>query len=205
MNPILSIWTQPSKTIEHLIEHKKVSYALLIIMLGSMSQGVIAFKDTGFLYDFSLPAIIAITLVLSLVGGLAGWGITIPIYTWIGKWLGGSGTMRNMSLAIVAPSLLTIWTAPVGILAVILYGKELFSAPDIFAITNMSTGFYLFNALLMLGISIYSMVVLSKGVGIVHEFSAWRGFGTIMIFAGFIFVISIIVIISLIPFFFLRF
>jgi hypothetical protein len=51
--------------------------------------------------------------------------------------------------------------------------------------------------LILMGVSIYGMVVLSKGIGIVHNFSAWRGFGVIMIFIGIIILIAIVVVGSL--------
>ena len=45
-------------------------------------------------------------------------------------------------------------------------------------------------------VSIYGIVVLSKAIGLVHNFSAWRGFGVIMIFLGIIIVVAIIVAVS---------
>ena len=49
---------------------------------------------------------------------------------------------------------------------------------DIFTVTNMSIGFYLLLNLIQIGVSIYAIVVLSKGIGLVHNFSALRGFGS---------------------------
>ena len=89
-----------------------------------------------------------------------------------------------------------IMVVPIEILAVFIYGKGLFAEPvGVYAVTNMSFGFYLFYTILLIGLSIFSTVIQSKGVGLVHNFSAWRGFGTIMIYAGIVFVLSFILII----------
>jgi hypothetical protein len=64
---------------------------------------------------------------------------------------------------------------------------------DIFAVTNMSIGFYLPLNLIQIGVSIYAIVVLSKGLGLVHNFSALRGFGAVMIMIGIMLVITILI------------
>lgn len=202
MSPIISIWRQPSNTIRYVVENKSLVYALLLVSISSLASSVMAFADSGFLERFSLSMTIILVLMLGLLSGLLGWGITTVAYTWLGKLLGGTGTMRKMGLAVSVGVIPMIWTAPIGIFAILVYGKQLFATPPgLFAITNMSSGFYFFHMLVMLGISIFGIIVQSKGVGIVQNFSAWRGFGTIMLFAGIIFVITFIIVFSFISVF----
>ena len=198
MNPLLSIWSQPKNTVQYMLDNKQISYLIFLAALSSFASGFLAFADKGFLVEFSLPVILLLITLLSIVIGVAGLGLSAVIYTWIARLLGGTGTIRNTSYAVAAGAIPTIWTMPLGIIAVILYGKNLFMQPDIFSITNMSTGFYLLYNLILLGISIYGIVILSKGIGLVHNFSALRGFGTIMIFIGIMTLISIVIIITLI-------
>jgi hypothetical protein len=181
-----------------MIDNKPISYLIFLAILSSLASGVFSFADNGFFEDFSLPVILLFVTILSILINIAGLGLSAVIYTWLGKLLGGTGKIRNMSYAVAAGYIPTIWTMPIGFIAVILYGKNLFMQPvGDFAITNMSLGFYLFHSLILMGVSIFSLVVLSKGIGIVHDFSAWRGFGVIMIFIGIIILIAIVVVGSL--------
>ena len=197
MNPFFSIWTQPSKTIRYIIEHKPTMYPLLLISISSLGSSFLAFADTGLFTDLSLSSTITLVLFLSLLSGLVGWGIATVAYTWFGKFLGGTGTSQKMARAIGASTIPAIWTAPIGIIAVFLYGKQLFEAPSGPFGTNMDFGFFFLQTWIIIGISIFGLIILSKGIGIVHNFSSWRGFGTIMLFTGFMFVISIILLGSL--------
>lgn len=197
MNPFFSIWTQPSETIRYIIDHKSIVYPFMLISISALANSIFAFADLGFFESFNLPTTIVLILFIGLLSGLAGWGIAIAAYTWIGKILGGTGTMRKMSLATGASAIPAIWTAPIGVIAIFLYGKQLFDAPSGPFGTNMSIGFFFLQTWVVLGVSIFALIVQSKGIGIVHNFSSWRGFGTIVLFSGFMFIISIIILISL--------
>ncbi|KXH84036.1 YIP1 family protein [Sporosarcina sp. HYO08] len=198
MNPFLSIWKHPSQTIQYIVDHKTIPYALMLIAFSSLASSFMGFADSGFFEQFPFPLILFLVLFLSLLIGTAGFGLTVVAYTWIGKLLGGSGKMRQMGLAVAAGTIPTIWTAPIGIIALFLYGEQLFATPtNPFGITNMSIGFYILNAVIMMGISIFSIVVQSKAIGIVHQFSAWRGFGTLLIFAGIVIFLLLLVVASI--------
>ncbi len=167
-----------------------------------MLQEFLSAADQGFFEGFSLPVILLIVTIVSIVISIASWGLSSVIYTWLAKLLGGTGSIRNTSYAVAAGFIPTIWTMPIGIIAVIIYGEKLFMQPeDVFTITNMSIGFFLIYNLIMAVVSIYGIVVLSKAIGLVHNFSAWRGFGVVMIFLGIIIVVSIIVVVSVIIYF----
>ncbi|WP_172370490.1 YIP1 family protein [Sporosarcina jiandibaonis] len=203
MNPLLSIWSQPKNTVQYMMDNKPISYLVFLAILYSFATGILMFADLGFFEGFSLPAILLIITVISIILNIAGWGLASVIYTWLGKLLGGTGTIRNMCYAVAAGSIPMIWTMPIGFIAVIIYGEKLFMQPvDVFAITNMSTGFYLINNLIAMGVSIYGIVVLSKAIGLVHNFSATRGFGVVMITLGTIIVVTIMVMFSIFLFIF---
>lgn len=199
MNPLFSIWAEPKKTLTYLIEHKTIGYGLMIAIIASLGSGIMAFADTGWLVDFSLPAIFAISFGAVLVISIPAYFINALMYTWVGKLLGGTGSWRKMCLVLAGGALPMIWTMPIGIIAIVVYGKTLFAEPEgIFTITNMSPGFYMLYTIVLMGLSIFSTVILSKGVGLVHNFSAWRGFGTIMIYAGIVFVLVFTIVVAVI-------
>jgi Yip1 domain len=197
MNPLFSIWTHPSSTIRYIIEHKSMMYSFMLISISALINSIMAFADLGLFNGLSLFTTLVIVLLSGLLSGLAGWGIVIVAFTGIGKLLGGTGTMHKMGLATGASAIPTIWTAPIGLMAISLYGQQLFVTPTGPLGTNMSIGFFFLQTWILLVISIFGLIVQSKAIGIVHNFSAWRGFGTLMLFAGFIVVFSIIILGSL--------
>lgn len=195
MNPFIAVWKEPKNTIRYMIDNKKVGYGVLLVILSAISTAVFGFADTGLLASFSLPVILLLSMMVAVIIGFISWGIAAVFYTWIGKLLGGKGTIRNMSFAVAASLIPSVWTMPLGLIAVVLYGKDLFNEPvGNLALTNMSFGFYALYNLLLLATSIYGLVILSKGIGIVHNFSTLRGLGTIMIFMaiGFLFLLVVL-------------
>lgn len=201
MNPLFTIWTQPKKTVQYMLDHKSVSYGLVLIILAAISSGMLAFSDTGVLGNFSLPGILTISIVTILLISIPAWFINAGLYTWIGKLLGGTGNIRNMCLAVAAGATPGILMLPIGIIALLIYGQSLFvEPPGMFAITNMSLGFYIFYNIIMVAVAIFGTVILSKGIGLVHNFSAWRGFGTIMIVVGIILAILAVIGVGLVIF-----
>lgn len=198
MNPILTIWTQPKKTVQYMIDHKSVRYALVLVLLAAFSSSIMSFADSGFLESFSLPVILTISIGSVVLLSVPVWYLTAFIYTWIGKLLGGTGNWREMRQVVAAGMIPMIWTMPIGIVAVVLYGKTLFDLPPgELEITNMSIGFYLLHTIILIGFGIFSTVINSQGIGLVHNFSAWRGFGTFMIVVAILFVVIFIILMVL--------
>lgn len=207
MNPFLSIWTKPQATLTYMIERKSIGFGMIVIALASLSSGVFLFADTGFLSNFSLPVILFISFFLSIALSIPFYFLNAAIYLGIGKLLGGKGKWREMCLATASGSLPMIGVLPVTLIALLIYGKSLYFEPvGTFAITNMSAGFYLFYILVSFGLSIYGVVILSKAVGYAHQFSALRGFGTVLIYMAIVFVVVFVIMVMLISgIFFLAF
>ena len=115
------------------------------------------------------------------------------LYTWIGKWLGGTGTFSEMMHVTPAATILSIWLAPMNYLILAIYGSQLFEVPTgNLGMTNLPLGVYFFMNLVTMCVGIYGIVISSKGIGLVHKFSAWRGFGVLAILMGFGIVFAII-------------
>lgn len=193
MNPIFTIWRQPTKTLEYILSEKKIGYGAFIMVLYSLSAGMVTSANTGLFSGLPLPAILALTIFSTLIGSFIGWVIGAAMYTWVGQWLGGRGKFADMVRVFPAFSILMIWLAPMHLAMVVMYGKALFDAPaSQFAITNLPIGVYFLTNLVTMGIGIYGVVIMSKGIGLVHQFSAMRGFGAVMIMVGIGIVIGII-------------
>ena len=192
MNPLLSIWTQPTKAMQYMLEKKSIGYGFLIYLLGSISSGSIALESTGWFSGLPLLAIVFISIVISYGGALIGWVIIAALYTWIGTWLGGRGKFSDMVHVTPAAAIPMIWLAPMNFLLIAVYGSQLFEVPSAYSITNLPLGVYLLMNLITFGVGIYSTVISCKGIGLVHGFSAWRGLGVVAIIIGIFLVIGII-------------
>lgn len=187
MQPLISTWTQPKETIRYVLEYKTWSYSFFILLLVSISTGLISFAETDIMSDLSLPVIILLSILTSFIGTLISLFISSALYTWVGKWLGGKGNFKDMVQMSPIASIPFIWMMPINLLLVIIFGKSLFvymtntAEADVFGTLSVVL---LFTNLLTFALGIFSTVILSKGIGIVHRFSSWRGFGTIMIVTG---------------------
>ena len=194
MSPLLTIWSQPTKTLQYMLEKKSVGYGFLILLLSSISAGSVAMATTGIFGGMPLALIIIVSIIITYGGALIGWVITAGMYTWVGKWLGGRGTFTDMIHITPASSILTIWLAPLNFLLIAVYGSRLFEMPtDNFGITNLPLGIYFLQNLITIGIGIYGTVIACKGIGLVHGFSAWRGFGVVAIIFGIFLVIMVLI------------
>ena len=182
----------------YLIEHKTIGYGLIITMIASLGSGIMTFADTGVLEGFFTSCNPCTSLGVALILSIAGYFISAFAIQGLVSLLGGSGNWREMCLVIAGGALPMVWIMPIGIIAVLFYGEKLFSLPGIFEVTNMSTSFYFLYTLILIGLSVFAMIIQSKGIGLVHNFSAWRGFGTMMIFAGVLFVLTFTIAVAVI-------
>lgn len=187
LNPLISIWTQPKQTIRYVLEYKTWSYSFFILFLVSVSVGITSFAETDILPDLSLPIMILLGILSSFIGAVISLFISSALYTWVGKWLGGKGNLKDMVQMSPIASIPLIWMMPINLLLVFIFGKNLFidmmNTADADLFGTLSVVLLLTN-LLILGLSIFNTVILSKGIGIVHQFSSWRGFSTILIVIG---------------------
>ncbi|MGN7388572.1 YIP1 family protein [Sporosarcina sp. SAFN-015] len=194
MNPLLSIWSQPTKTLQYMLEKKSAGYGFLIFLLSSISGGSIAMATTGIFGGMPLAFIIILSIIMTYGFALIGWVINAGLYTWVGKWLGGKGKFSDMLKITPAPAIPTIWLAPMNFLLIAVYGSRLFEVPtDNFGITNLPLGIYFLQNLIIIGVGIFGTVIACKGIGLVHGFSAWRGLGVVAIIFGIVFVIMLMI------------
>lgn len=197
MNPFLSIWSQPKETVRYVLEYKTWSYSFFILFLSAASVGLTSFADIDSMADFPLVAIVPIAIITTFLGSIISLFISAGLYTWVGKWLKGRGNFSDMFQMIPVASIPFIWMMPINLLLLTIFGRDLLvdtSDPSVL-MSSQAAVFLLLTNLLTLGLGIYSTVILSKGIGIVHQFSSWRGFGVLMIIFGIVLVIFIPIIV----------
>lgn len=199
-NPVLSIWTQPKETVRQLIEDDKLGFSMLLVSIAGIGGVITTLQDSGWFLDLS-PVLLALgILITGVISGLLNLGISTLLYTGIGKLYGGHGKLRNMAIAIGPMLIPQVFVVPVLIIFALYYGERFFMVPEAFGITSISLGAYLFLTLLTATASIWSLVISSKAIGVVHGFSSWRGFGVLMTLLGIAILITLIIVIGVIMF-----
>ncbi|MFC3210409.1 YIP1 family protein [Planomicrobium okeanokoites] len=202
LNPLLTIWTQPKETVRQLIEENKIGLSVLLVMIAGIGGVITALQDSGWFLDLSPILLIIGILITGLLSGLLNLGISTLLYTGIGKLYGGHGKLRDMAIAIGPMMIPQVFVVPVLVIFALYYGERFFMVPEAFGITSISLGAYLFLTLLTATASIWSIVISSKAIGVVHGFSSWRGFGVLMTLLGIVILVTLIIVVTVIMFMF---
>lgn len=205
-NAIRTIWFQPRATIRRLLDETPLSTALILIMLGSI---------IGAFFNFAMPdenmqnfvasgwiwfVILIITPIFSLVGA----AISAGLYMLFARMMKGTGSYRDTLRTIGFAALPSI--IPGAILAIIvsvLMGGQLFQNPDFN--TPTQNLWLVLSSLIMVISYIWSFVVLVQGMRVVHNFSGWRAFFTVILPSILlVFFFIFIILLFLIPLFFIA-
>ena len=171
VNPFLAIWLSPKKTVRYVLEHKDLKYSLVLAAIAGIPTSI----GSGYNLGISFWWMVIAAIVFGPILGIIGLGIGTVIYTWVGKWFGGVGSFKEMAQAMGVVVIPNIWLTPYWIIsAVINYNQESMT-------TSSAIIWLLVTMLIMLPFGIWMLVIQSKAIGEVHQFSSWRGFATLII------------------------
>ena len=193
LNPFLTVWTQPKETVRQFIKNDKLGYSMVLVSIAGIGGVITGLQDSGWFQDLSLAFWIVGILIAGIISGFLNLGLNSLLYTWIGKLYGGHGKLRDMAIAIGPTMIPQIFTLPVLMIYLLIYGERFFAAPADFSFTSIPLGAYLLLTLLIAATSIWSIVIVSKAIGVVHGFSSMRGFGVFMTIVG-IFIIVVLLV-----------
>lgn len=174
--PLLSIWTQPKKTMRYVIKHKSISYVILLLSIctiGSLCTGLI---DSELYPHIPIWGIISLLLILSPIVGI----LTNSIYTFVfmlfGRLFNGIATFTDLFKALSLVYIPYVILIPFYIIWMIVDSKSLFY-PD-FA---DSIAFPLFVLFLTFIVFIWSFVLSVFAVAVTHSISYWKAILTILL------------------------
>lgn len=180
LNPFFSIWLSTRKTVRYVLEQKNLKYSLTLAAIAGIPNGISAAGEWSKNYDISLWLLLICIILLGPLLGLAGLGFGTVIYTWVGKWLGGYGTYKEMAQTMGIVVIPSIWLTPYWILSFIFVQNNLF-VMNLWEFNSGSIIWFLISTLITLTISIWMIVIQSKAIGEVHQFSSGKGFATLII------------------------
>ena len=178
----LSIWLKPRETIRAIIETNPTKYVLLFAMLVGVGQALDRASSRNLGDSISLIGILAICIILGPIGGIVSLYIGGALYRWSGSWIGGKANEEEVRAAIAWSSVPTIFAMILWIPELLIFGEEMFTSST----PRMDANPLL--AILLLGFSvieiivaIWALVVLLKSLGEVHQFSAWKALGAVIL------------------------
>lgn len=200
LNPFLSIWTQPKETVRQFINHNKLGLSIVLACIAGIGGVLTSLQDSGWFQDISPVGLVAGILISAVISGFINIGVSTLLYTIIGKLYGGHGKMRDLAIAVGPMMIPQIFVVPVYVIYVLIYGRQFFAAPVDFDLTSIPLGAYLILLLFTIIASIWSIVITSKAIGVVHGFSSWRGFGVFMTVVGLFILLGMLIVIGLILF-----
>lgn len=196
LNPFLSVWTQPKETVRQFIKNDKLGYTMILVSIAGVGGVIAGLQDSGWFQNLSLTLWIFGILIAGIISGFLNLGVNTLLYTLIGKLYGGHGRMRDMAVAMGPMMIPQIFTLPILFFYVLYYGELFFAAPADFSLTSIPLGAYMIFILLSLIASIWTIVITSKAIGVVHGFSSMRGFGVFMTIVGIFIIIALLVVIG---------
>jgi hypothetical protein len=168
-------------------------------MLAGISAALTMASAQSLGNSFSLTTILVICLVLGPVLGIISLYIMGELLRGAGSWLDGRGTSREVRAAIAWASVPNIFTLPLWIPKLLIFGEELFMVP---IVERMDTSSPLGIAsigftIVEIAVGIWSWFVWLKSLGEVHRFSAWKALGAYLL-TGLIFLLPLLCILVLV-------
>jgi hypothetical protein len=178
-NPWISIWLEPRKTIQSIVDRDPEYMVLPLAALNGISEALDKASTRNLGDQMSMPMLLGVCLGGGIFSGLVG----LYIFGWLiritGGWLGGSGKAQNLRTALAWAAVPSVVGLALWIPEYWLFGHDLFSAntPSI----EQHPFILLAFAALQIVLAIWGLVLMCKGIGQVHGFSAWRGLSAMLI------------------------
>ncbi|MDZ5710893.1 YIP1 family protein [Jeotgalibacillus haloalkalitolerans] len=181
MNPIFSVWFKPKSTAKYVIENKSKNYSIILLILASYATTLNGLQESGFTEDRSLILVTFLILISGPIFGLIGFFVGSWLYTLVGKWMNGSGTLHDMRKAIGLTAIPNLFMLPIIMVFILIYGDQFFQRPAWGEYSSLPLGASLLLSLITLIITTWNIVITSKTIGVVHNFSSWKGLGVSLV------------------------
>jgi heme/copper-type cytochrome/quinol oxidase subunit 2 len=182
LNPWVSMWTQPRRTIQQIVDGDPEHLVLLPAFLTGFAQSLNRASGKSMGDDMEWPMIFLVAVIAGPIGGLISLYVGGALIRWTGRYLGGSASPENIRAAIAWSGVPVIWTLILYVPGLALFGQELFTSetPRIDASSSLML-IYLVFSLIEVTIGIWALVVFLKSLGQVQGFSAWKALGNVIL------------------------
>lgn len=183
-HPWLTIWLRPRDTVRALVAFDPRHGVLLLAALGGIGEALdrASLRDMG--DRIAVSWILLAGLLLGPLGGLVSLWVGGALLERTGHILGGHAPALHVRTALAWGSVPVVASLPLWGPKLLLFGAEMFTSetPQLEADPLLVISL-LALAGLELALGAWAMVLVLKGVGEVHGFSAWRALGAVALAA----------------------
>lgn len=190
VNPWISVWLHPRKTVRYVTEYKTEKFILLIAMISGVFLSLDMAVNDNFLASWNTTHIALFSLIVGPIIGILGFYFITAIYHLFSKMLGGEGTSEQTRMAFAVSEIIIIIVGPLLILDLLIVGQNKHSQSTWLVISTI------INSIA----GIWSTVAFIGAISEVHRFSIWKAI--FVAFVPILFLILISIIFFGLPFFF---
>jgi hypothetical protein len=178
LNPWLTIWFQPRRTMHYIFATDRNKHVAILAMLWGISYALESASNNAYGDAYPSGYIFAMVVLIGPLGGILGLYIYGALLRWTGSWLGGTATGEKVRSAYAwsrIPQIagLVLWPP-----AMLLFGRELFTfeTPRIESNPLLSLLILAF-VFANIALAIWSFVLSLHTIAEAHGFSAWKALG----------------------------
>jgi hypothetical protein len=176
------MWTRPRQTIQQIVDSGSTRYVIPLAALSGVSQTLNRASARNAGDEIPLTIIFIAALTIGPLMGLFGLYVGSEILKLTGRWIGGVADAATLRIAMAWSTVPMAWAFLLWIPELALFGPEMFTSemPRVDASAGLSVSFLLL-ALVELVIGIWGLVVLTKSLGQVQGFSAWKALASMLL------------------------
>lgn len=200
MNVWTAVWLKPKEAVRYAIDFKPMRFAIILALIAGLLDVLNGTSQNNLGEGMSVPGIFVMAIIMGPILGLIAWWLGAGISTIIGTWLGGIGRFAELKMAFAITLIPGIVGGMLWIPDLLILGESLFVEDDI--VTGGKLVWLLFSGTIGFIIGIWGFIITIMAIAEAHQFSAWRGFWTVVIQAVLIFVVLFIL---FLPFIFTLF
>lgn len=190
----MSLLKQPRATIqEAMADLTKGTTFLLIILYGAtLFVSAAISRDMG--DTTPTLVILLLALIIGPIIGVIAWSLLF-LFIFVGSRIfRGEGTLGETREATIWATIAYSSKWVLYIPALLIFREEMFLSKQPILESNVFVAFlFLVFLLLDIAFTIYFIIVLSKAIAEINQFSAWKGFGSILLIPGSFFLLLCVI------------
>lgn len=182
VNPWVKMWTKPRETIRAIVQRDPKFRIFWLAGIYGFPLVLHLAQSSSLSESVSLPIIVILALLLSVPIGMISFTISSALVYWVGKMLKGEGSFFGIRAAIAWSNVTNIGTIITWLFLIGAFGAQLFFR----AFTEMpfrgAAAIYANCAFLTQAVlSVWSFVLLIRGLQEVQKYSVWRAIVNIVL------------------------
>jgi len=182
VNPWLNIWVKPRDTIRQIVSFNPRHRFVILSFLYGLPMLLHLAQNLSLGEKYTTVGIVIAAIVLASFVGMLAITIASGLLLWTGKWIGGKGKYYPVRAAVSWSNVPNIFSIIIwAILLIIFREKIFFEGFDELNFAGRELGIVSGAMFVQAALSIWSFIILIKGLGQVHGFSAWKGILNVLI------------------------